>query len=338
MKRAVHVSITVLCASMMAACTPTPKAGSPVRFSASSDGFATRTSYHGFYEDGGHEYAVIQWENHDPIRIYSPSTNVVQAENMFNGNYCYADYVTTGIVTEGRYSTAKLQSSGNSMQWTSETGKAEFYGVYPNDNPVNVSGSKLRAQVSVPASQTGDNTISSLPLVAYAANVQQGNVVTLDFKAAFTTFEFTIKSDTGNGSLTLNSFTLATTKTSTYLAGTGNYQINNSTLATDYGSDKSQAITVAFATPRVITEQTATTFTIFTLPASLSDLTITVNYTKEGSTVEKKLSLANNKGKTLTFAAGLYHRIYGLAVPDQGIRFYPVTVDPLDGQSHIIDL
>ena len=309
---------------------------SNVRFRARSGGDQTKTGYGDII--GG--YKVIAWETGDKIRIYSPdSAPVTSSDTPALSDYIQSDYHLTGITAEGRYSKAGLNPVGeHGLMWEDGGGKADFYAVYPYDNAVSVPGSAIAAEVIIPALQDGGNDISGLPLVAAAKNVANGGDVNLEFIPVFTTFEFTIKSDTGSGELTLNSITLSTKddpSNTAYVAGTGYYPIGGG--AFEYGSTKSRSATISFNPKPVITESSATTFTLFALPVDLTDMTLTVNWTKDHVTIEKSLKL-NQNGSPLSFGAGRFIQITGVAVPDRGIRFFlsDVAVDDFDNKSHTV--
>jgi hypothetical protein len=315
---------------LLAGCAGLPDDGSSrVRFNARSYGNATKTSY----GTVGDTYVPIVWSENDNIRIYCPKDGDVSS-SWSNDDYFYADYVLTDISTEGRNSRANLApADDNGLVWGSGTESTTFYSVYPKTLGIqkNAAG-HLAATVVIPASQSGSSDISSLPLVARATG-SRGSGVSLEFSPAFSAFEFTIKSDTGCGDLTLNSFTLSSTTDN--VAGTGYYDLDTETFTCDGTPSKSAM--VSFSSGRTITESQGTTFTIFTLPVDMTNMSITVNITKGGTTVSRSLKL--NEGSTpLTFTAGHYTRIYGLAVKD-GLRISVNSrlVDPLDNIGHTIN-
>ncbi len=339
-----RISCSILCLSwlglmMLAGCSDRLFAPGRVRFSARQDGISTKTAYDGFAKEGGKEYAVIEWNDGDKIRVYAAEGGNIESDNTSSG-FCYADYALSDIQTSGRTSKAdRMTPAGNGLKWASESGSATFYAVYPDTQGVVPSGEGgLSAAVSIPSAQDGSAVISGLPLFA-DKTAAYGETVDLAFSAAFSTFEFTIKSDIGSGTLTLNSVTLSTKEdpgNTAYLAGTGEYNIG--TKAFTYGASKFRAVTVSFPTPKVITESEGATFTLFTFPVDMSQMTLTVNYTKDGNLVEKHLDL--NQGDTpITFHAGHYTRILGLALPDSGFRLFlgAVSVDNLSDRPHVIN-
>lgn len=326
------VFLVLACAASLSSCTQKLESfGNAVRFSAHSNGSTTKTQYAGM--DGSFE--IINWVSGDQIRIYSPEGGGITSSDKSSG-FFYADYTLSEIKTSGHISQAGTitPTAGNGISWVDGGGNANFFSVYPSTLAVSASGSKLGATVTIPESQNGSNVISSLPLVAKTATVTNGESVNLDFSPAFSTFEFTIKSSTGSGSLTLNSITLSSEDNS--VSGTGTYDIESGTFTP--GATQERKATVTFPTPVEVTESKETTFYLFTLPINLSKVTITVNYTKDYTTLEKKLKLQKDSS-WLTFTAGHYTRIYGLAVPDTGIRFFlnDVIVDPLTDESHVIN-
>lgn len=311
-----------------------------VRFSAKAGGIATKTTYGDIVEDGGKKYAIIKWNEGDKIRVYTAEGADIESGSSSSG-FCYADYALSDIHQSGHASGAgKITAAGSGLNWKAESGSATFYAVYPATQDINTpSGGGLSAQVTIPLTQSGTADIAGLPLVA-SKTADYGETVDLTFNAAFSTFEFTIRSDTGSGTITLNSVTLSTKEepgNTAYLAGTGDYNIG--TGAFTYGASPSRAVTVTFPTPKkVITESEGATFTLFTLPVTMSQLTLTVNYTKDGNLVEKHLDL-NQGGTSISFKAGCYTRIYGLALPDTGIRLFlgAVSVDNLIDAPHVIN-
>lgn len=308
-----------------------------VRFSANAGGIATKTAYGDIVEDGGKKYAIIKWNEGDKIRVYTAEGADIESGSSSSG-FCYADYALSDIHQSGHASGAgKITAAGNGLKWASESGSATFYAVYPDTQGVVPSGEGgLSAQVTIPSTQSGTADIAGMPLVA-SKTAAYGETVDLTFSPAFSTFEFIIKSDTGSGTITLNSVTLSTKDAAVYLAGQGEYDID--TEAFTYGASPSRAVTVTFPTPKkVITESEGATFTLFTLPVTMSQLTLTVNYTKDGNLVEKHLDL-NQGGTPITFQAGCYTRIYGLALPDTGIRLFlgAVSVDNLIDRPHEIN-
>jgi len=328
--------------TLLSACTPMDTEGGDrhsVKFKAQTKGVNTKTSYDGFAEG----CAVIAWNNNDCIRLYSPAGGVISSSDSENG-YFYADYTLDEdhITTSGRNSQATNLTPAppqpKGLLWTSDSGEATFYGVYPNTVGISPSGGHLRAVVNIPDSQ--DGSVSSMPLVAKtSAPVSSGGNVSLEFSAAFTTFEFTLKGDTGSGTLTLNSISLSTPNTSIHLAGTGFQDIDAGTFA--YNNGGSDTVIAKFDDPNKpkISEDLSATCYLFTLPLELSDLTLTVDYTKSGVNHVKSLALKQN-GAFITFPAGKFIRIYGLAVPDTGgIRFFlsPDMVVPLGEESHVIN-
>lgn len=314
-----------------------------VRFQARSGGNRTKTEYGGIETEGSDKYKVINWISGDKIRIYAPVTNpetVTSSGTSALTGYVNADYQLIDIATTGHTSTAKLSpADAHGLMWADGSGTTNFYAVYPKDYEVSTSGGAIAATVAIPAAQDGGADVSGLPLVAAASNVASGGAVELDFKPAFTTFQFTLKSSAGSGSLTLNRVTLSTAESNTiYVAGKCFCPIAGGSATYD-ASDKSKAVSVSFNPKPVISELDAfaTTFTLFALPVNLTDMTLTVNWTKDHVTMEKSLKL-NKDGSPLSFGAGHFIQITGVAVPDQGIRFFlnDVTVDPLVGESHTI--
>ena len=307
-----------------------------VRFSANAGGIATKTAYGDIVEDGGKKYAIIKWIEGDKIRVYTAEGADIESGSSSSG-FCYADYALSDIHQSGHASGAgKITAAGSGLNWKAESGSATFYAVYPAaQGVISSGGSGLSAQVAIPPAQSGVTDIAGLPLVA-EKTAAYGETVNLTFYAAFSTFEFTLKSDTGSGTLTLNSVTLSTKDAAVYLAGTGEYNIG--TGAFTYGASPSRAVTVTFPEPKEISESEGATFTLFTFPVDMSQMTLTVNYTKDGNLVEKHLDL-NKGGAPIAFHAGCYSRILGLALPDTGIRLFlgAVSVDDLIDTPHEIN-
>lgn len=337
-------ALLALCAFLMAGCVPVSNQEHPVIFRVHARSILTKTSYKdAFAEDGGKKYAVIEWNSGDKIRIYTPVSSPVTSEHSYPASdptLLYSDYDVTDIQTTGHESKAELTQEGNGLLWNETGGSAKFYSVFPCNLDVSPSASGVEAVCSIPATQSGKkDALSIMPLTACQTVVssQNGADVDLEFNPAFSTFHFQIKGDTGCGTLTLNSFTLSTSDESAYVAGTCNYSMDSRAFSS-YGSSASKSVTVNFDPKPTITETDNTDIFIFTLPVDLTKLFIKVNYTKDGTIVEKNLAL-NLSGTPLNFDACHYFRIYGLAVPDKGIRFFlsPANVDELGDVSHTIN-
>lgn len=305
-----------------------------VRFSAHSDGVATRTAY-GDY-DGN--YIAIEWTSGDRIRIYSPEGGNITSAWSESG-FCYADYILDGITTTGHISEASaLQPAGeHGLLWKDDgEGETSFYSVYPASLGVASSGSGIGVTFSIPETQDGGDDISSLPLVAQSPSVSHGETVNMVFHPAFSAARFTIKSEMDDV-LTLNSVTLSTEDTEAFVTGTGTYDLTTGEFSCAGAQHKSA--TVTFNPKRTITKSEETTFTIFTLPMDMEQMTITVNFTKDGLTGQKSLAIKYSNDDPITFKAGKMTRIIGLALPG-GISFFlegsPI-VSPLDELTHEID-
>ena len=352
MKKTVLISMTLLATAMMVltGCDPTlDVSGRKVKFTAvSKTSPATKTVYGNPVTSG---IQAIYWTGTDKIRIYSPDTNVhIQNSDpsVPNGNwkptdddfeldYWYADYQLVPLSDDP--SKASLENAnGNGLAW-SGTGTATFYAAYPHNTAIsatrpdanNNNKPYLRLAVQVPASQTGNVAdVEDMPMIAIQPNVSSGDEVNLDFYPAFSAFEFHLKS-ADDQSLTLNSFKLESGTSSEPLTGYCHYNLNllsdpdNIVAAQGYDSHYLKNSLLSFEEAGTSVEiplnQTITNsssseavFTIFTLPVTLSNLTISVTFTPEGgSQMTKSLKLKQNDD-WITFRAGHKARLTGMAL------------------------
>lgn len=313
--------------ALLAGCEPTLNHnGRQVKFSARSNGVSTKTAYDG--EASG--YAIIAWQERDQIRIYSPKN----ADGVITGpsestpagstfGYYFADYGLTGFTLSGHEHKAKLvlaESNPNGLTWVTDGGSATFYSIYPKDVAVNSSGDNLRAVVTIPNEQNGwvnknpeDITaVAEYPLVA-RQTAENGDAVDLRFDPAFSAFEFHLKSADKN--ITLNSFELST-EGDTYLTGTCYYDIDSKEAsfvpsnASTLEENCKKSVKFYFPENTVITSTNEVKFTIFALPAELSQMTIRVNF--DGSK-SRSLKLKQND-EWISFPACHKARINGLAL------------------------
>lgn len=338
MCRKQHKRLLCLCACFMTliACSSRlDLASNAVKFSADSHGAITKTTYGGYSGD----YALINWQDGDVIRIFTPGGGSINSSRQTDGFY-YADYSLSDISISDHISSGQIAPAGETpehgLMWGDQDAPATFYGVYPSTLDVSLSGSSLCAEITIPQSQNGTDEISALPLVAEATPADYGDEVALSFLPAFSTFEFTIKS--ASGEITFDSITLSTEDDPSnlaYVSGTCLYNLEDGSVT--YGSPKYRSATVSFSTKPTATETEETTFSLFTLPVDLSRMTITIQYTKDGFPSEKSLAL-NRNNLPIDFEAGKKIRIYGLALPG-GISLYmdPLYVVPLDDISHEIN-
>ena len=313
--------------ALLAGCEPTLNHnGRQVKFSARSNGVSTKTAYDG--EASG--YVIIAWQEGDQIRIYSPKN----ADGIITGpsestpagstfGYFFADYGLTGFTLSGHEHKAKLvlaESNPNGLTWVTDGGSATFYSIYPKDVAVNSSGNNLRAVVTIPNEQNGwvnknpkDITaVAEYPLVA-TQTAENGDAVDLRFDPAFSAFEFHLKS--ADKDITLNSFELST-EGDTYLTGTCYYDIDSKEAsfvpsnASTLEENCKKSVKFNFPENTVITSTDEVKFTIFALPAELSQMTIRVNF--DGSK-SRSLKLKQND-EWISFPACHKARINGLAL------------------------
>lgn len=340
MKNKFSITLLLPVALLLASCTPSSleMGHNPVRFTARSHGIATKTSYGPFVDDGGKKYAVINWTSGDKIRVYTAEGGDVES-GLSEGGFYYCDYALSDISTSGRISSAaSITPSAGNLEWVSESGSATFFAIYPNTVAVSASPS-LEAEISIPSAQGGDaSTVGTMPLVA-TKTADYSQDVDLSFTPAFSTFEFTIKSAENSGTMYLRSATLSTRDDPSnvaYVSGKGYYDFTGGSFTYDDAA-KSRSAKVTFASPQEISPAKDFTFYLFTLPADMGYMTLTLVYTKDGNLVEKHLELSQG-GTPLTFGAGHYTRITGLALKDTGIRLFLGTgqVNPLDDKPHVI--
>lgn len=304
----------------------------------------TKTSYSG--EDvtvGGKKYERLDWMQNDLIRIYSDAALTAEGDD-------WSDYVVTAAgVANGRYSTASIaaqnlsNSSDNGLLW-GDAGDYNFYGIYP-------SGSYARGHqgifqgVSIPAAQTPTFTEGvgapdmSLAYMTAMESVTtrvdgEGVPVKLSFYPAFTAFQITLRS--AAETLYLGSFSIQSDGDSP-MAGLFNIDLNdtNDMYVPDNGAGETQSQITVDLNDRELTTEEDLTFTVFALPETYNDLSITFNVKQDltdASYISRtlKLKTAGATGTYVTFPQCAKHRIYGLALSAEDWDILTVVCDDID--------
>lgn len=293
--------------------------GDSIRFKAGhsfKNGIATRTVYSGQYYGETLVRERIDWVQGDEIRIWSDKATTR------NGSEHWADYLVTPTSSNQANSYASISNkNGNGLVWGE--GTHAFYSIYPSpvSGALTTSGTGEVVTASIPELQTytvnGDNLEPDMDY-AYmfaALKTNASSSVTLSFQPMFTAFEFTIDS-ADDQNLTLTSFVMESA--SSPMSGDFTATLDakedgtTSTAAYDWGETK-KSIRLAFSGGGLtIRKGEPKTFTIFTLPAEQTDLTI--RFTASNGQVNS-LKLNDSEGIPLSFQGGRKHRITSLGIP-----------------------
>lgn len=346
-----HLPVALLFASavLFAGCTledleGLDKVGTPIVFTANtsySNGIPTRTVYSGKDENNNTVVSTSQWERidwvtGDLISIYCAGETAWK--NLFrNATGHVADYRITShseTADDWRESRATLANAGtNGLTW--EEKAHVFFALYPSPSTSGVDGSKVsvdgnRFRGIIPASQTkslkAGSTTFYLPDMNYAymwaaSESAAGQDVSLDFKPLMTAFEFTVDS-AGEDELQVYSFSMTSSQdlygefaadVSGDLSGFTLSSVSNGgkTVSVDFGGTSA---------PTVIHKGNPITFTVFTLPRSVPDLTIAFETDKGTKTLELKQNDA-----WVEFPGCKKIRITGLGIPSDMSWEYHLT-------------
>ena len=343
-------AITVLVLALaVSACNKFGSDLRQIRFSAvsypESEMGKTRTAYSGSPATVNNKYVErIDWQSGDEVLIAS---DVAQTP----GGVSSAVYSISGITPD----TANQKSegditpvNGNGLQWGDGDGDGpyRFMGVYPSTATINTSNGTVSG-MSIPDTQDVDATrmemtetngnvtnVTYLPnmsnawMLADRVGVSKGADVELQFYPAFTAFEFNIlcQDASANDRVYIRSFTLSSASLDIW----GSY---SAALAVDGGSvftlpteGNNKSITVIFDNPVEVSGSKSVTFTLFTLPRNLNDLSISITASRETQqgTFTRKLALKNSNIQSndgfITFDACKKHRILALSMPDGDFR------------------
>ena len=310
-------------AAMVAGCTATVNPGQDgpqaeadlVRFS-SSGSEKTKTSYSGYVDESYSER--IDWVEGDKVLIWSDNADDHTA-NQIN----YGTYVAGAPTSNGLKSTASLTfSEGGQLKWgTAEN--YQFWAVY-GDASLTMDGSRANVATpsftgTIPAAQTltahtyEDESVKLEPSMANAymtgyLSTPRVESAKIPFKAAFTAFEFTVRSEVET---TLSSFTLKST--TDILGGPFLGSCTDGEWSYAAVEDDASSLSVSFDFPEntVIDADTPVVFTVFALPHDLTNLKAVFTFS-DGT--KKTLNLKEN-GSFKTFGGCLKHRISAVSIP-----------------------
>ena len=318
-----HLLVILSIALSGVSCSETPlfsniQKGSTILFKTGMgyNGIATKTAYSGDgdYTGGDLSRERIDWVSGDVIRIWSDKATVA------NGSEGWADYEITPVSSNGSISEARISPTlGNGLVWGE--GMHEFYSIYPSPGSgalsSTISGNTITALIPERQTYTVDGN-KLIPDMDYAYMIaalktRPASSVSLSFKPVFTAFEFTIYSVNDN-SLTLTSFELLSS--SSPLCGQFSAEIealadgNSSSVSYSLG-ETGKHIEIPFQDGITVTKEQSVTFTVFTLPTDIEDLTI--RFTKQrGETSALALKLGDSP---IRFEGGKKHLITNLGVP-----------------------
>ena len=326
-----------------------------VRFSAVSraeSAVGTRTAYSGEFTEVTEgstttKYERIDWlgnESNTPDHI---RIGMVKSANTPSQSFAgSSEYVISEVNTVGLQSVAKVEPVGeHGLQWGDNEGPYRFMGVYPSSGTIDydvsvdpvvgtVTGMSIPDRQNVDANRMETVTSGTMTNVKYLPDmskawmladrvgVSEGADVVLQFYPAFTAFEFNILCSDASSSdpVYIRSFTLS----SASLDICGSY---GATLAVDGGSsftpptEGSKSITVNFDDPVEVSGSKSVTFTLFTLPRDLNDLSISITASRATQLGTFTRTLALKQGNNfIPFEARKKHRILALSMPSGDFR------------------
>lgn len=320
-------------------------AGGPIVFSADADydnGPATRTIYSGTYMIGSVIKERINWVKNDPITIAYKQ----DGESTFQyGQYKIKDGT---IQPSGAKSTASIEPVNDELYWGENSSKDHiFYALYPANGFGGNSKSSLTGAdvtgtipaVQVPVAQTANKY---LPPMQYAGMVAMKRVgyaippsVNLQFRPAFTAFQFTINSD-NSASITVSKFEMEAT---TNLTGDFAFTVTGSDAdgavwspANTQVTNGGKKITVNFTTPVQINNVSLLDLTVLALPIDQTGVKITLT-TSVGT---KTLKLNDSSNNPVTFTARKKYLISNNTLPGGESWTYTVEdIDPITIYGHL---
>ena len=327
-----------------------------VRFSAVSraeSAVGTRTAYSGEFTEVTEgstttKYERIDWlgsESNTPDRI---KIGMVKSMDTQNQSFASSVYVINEVNTadNGLKSVATVEpDDANGLQWGDNEGLYRFMGVYPSSGTIDydvsvdpvvgtVTGMSIPDRQNVDATRMETETSGTMTNVKYLPNmsnawmladrvgVSEGADVVLQFYPAFTAFEFNILCSDASSSdpVYIRSFTLS----SASLDICGSY---GATLAVDGGSsftpptEGNKSIMVNFDDPVEVSGSKSVTFTLFTLPRDLNDLSISITASRVSQLGTFTRTLALKQGNNfIPFEARKKHRIMAVSMPSGDFR------------------
>ena len=326
-----------------------------VRFSAVSraeSAVGTRTAYSGEFTEVTEgstttKYERIDWlgnESNTPDHI---RIGMVKSANTPSQSFAgSSEYFISEVNTVGLQSVAKVEPVGeHGLQWGDNEGLYRFMGVYPSSGTIDydvsvdpvvgtVTGMSIPDRQNVDATRMETETSGTMTNVKYLPNmsnawmladvqgVREGADVELQFYPAFTAFEFNILCSDASSSdpVYIRSFTLS----SASLDICGSY---GATLAVDGGSsftpptEGNKSIMVNFDDPVEVSGSKSVTFTLFTLPRDLNDLSISITASRVSQLGTFTRTLALKQGNNfIPFEARKKHRIMAVSMPSGDFR------------------
>lgn len=326
-----------------------------VRFSAVSRAesvVGTRTAYSGVITEGSdnRKFERIDWlgnESNTPDHI---RIGMVKSANTQNQTFAgSSEYVISVVNTtdNGRKSVATVEpASAPGLQWGDNEGLYRFMGVYPSsgtiayDGSVNpgvgtVSGMSIPATQNVDATRTETVTSETMTNVKYLPNmsnawmladvqgVEEGANVELQFYPAFTAFEFNILCSDASSSdrVYIRSFTLSSASLDIWGSYSAALAVDGGSVFTLPTAGTNKSVTVNFANPVEVSGTKSVTFTLFTLPRLLNDLSISITASRDTQqgTFTRTLALKQDNA-FIPFAAGMKHRILAVSMPSGDFR------------------
>ncbi len=341
--RKIHTIVLLIAGSvLLAGCQKTGPFGgeSAIRFKAVSN-VGTKTAYSGAEtEESGHKYERIDWKQGDLIRVWS---NV--AVHRYNQNQHWSDYIVTADgIADNRTSTASLAAqnlnnvpgngTGNGLVWDA-AGDYTFYGLYPSGDNADGASGVFNCEIPSDQNPVFDSGVGS-PDMSYAYMASKASVttnvdgegvpVTLRFDPAFTAFQISLRS--AEETLYLGSFSIQSEGGSP-IAGKFSIDLNGASdiySPSGVAGETQSQVTV----PLNDTELTSSAdlkFTVFTLPETFSDLSITFNVKTDPSDTDytsRTLQLKQDDAY-IQFLQCAKHRIYGLALSAETWEIITVT-------------
>lgn len=303
-----------------AACAPDQYGRLGVRFKAQSSGFmnpgdkssATKTSYSG-QKTGSVER--IDWTDGDVVRIWSNYAYIKDKPDRHWSDFCVESHSDKNALSTASISPA---SDPNSLQWKKGAGDHTFKAMYPSQGDESFADGVMTFTIPATQTITRDGTssvwlpdMSYAPMLAKTIAEEGASSVNLLFSPQFTAYSFSIS----KGSLEtveLSSFTL--TSESGYIAGTFTAEEPGSATTTS----GTQSITIDLTGIKLDDDMPAFTFTVFTLPVTVSGLRIsfTADFNDSDTPQTASLTLKDNEKNALTFLPYLKYNITGLAFPE----------------------
>ncbi len=299
-----------------------------VSFKASNsydNGPVTKTEYSNeFYTYGTTRYERINWLASDKIRIWSPQAT----SRKYPGRH-YADYQVQPARNESEKSYATIQAifendESTGLQWADDNNHT-FYALYPSPVSDGVDATKVSISDNViTATLSSDQTVNTsivtngnrtyTPDMRYAymwaARSATRGAVELEFRPLMTAFEFSLGPEDAAG-MTLQKFTMRSSAADPAITGDYMATINNTLTGYSLSGTSASQDKIEFTFPDIRVEQGKyVTFTIFALPKTIEDVTISVQTTTGVRTLELK-----QNGSFVPFPGGKKYRITNLEVP-----------------------